>query len=232
MQNRFVKKLILKLFLFLIIIVCSGCGGSGGSSEPSTFSASLAPGTKSYEGGSTVDTLYASVSGPGVAGGWIEDISGNKLPGSDLSLESSTGRYEALIERAAGGIPAGTYILKYFRDGQTFELKKENMQWTTAPAFIPAPTPPDYNPASKLVTVRYQAISGANVRYYLSIYSAVTSNLYRETPYFYGPEISEYIPMSGSYKIVLNAEVLENSLVTATAKHVFSATIQTAKRVP
>ncbi|GAB4282157.1 MAG: hypothetical protein Kow0029_27620 [Candidatus Rifleibacteriota bacterium] len=226
-NNRFLPKLVFFLFLFMVLFLINGCGGgSGGSNiDPSSFSAFLATGKISYEGGTTEDTLSASVAGPGVSGGWIEDVAGNKLAGSDLTLENVTGKYETIVRRPAGGFPAGTYILKYFLNGQAYELKKENMQWTTAPEFFPAPAPPTYDANSRILTVRYQPISGSSVSYYLRIYSATTGSLYRETPRTYGPEISEYLSASGDFKVVLIAEVTENGAVTSTARHSFSQTL-------
>lgn len=227
MSGNINSRILPAFFIFLTIILTIGCGGGSGSldSDPSSFSASLAAGKLSFEGGTTQDTLYASVNGTGVAGGWIEDQSGNKLTGSDLILENATGRYEVLLKRIAGSFTAGTYVLKYFLNGQTYELKKDGIQWTTATEFFPAPTPPVWDSSSRLLTVRYQSLSGSTVKYYLSIYSAITGTLYRETPRTYGPEISEYISTSGDYRVVLNAEVIENETIVSTSKHSFAQTI-------
>jgi hypothetical protein len=234
MSVKYHSRILPVLLIFLIIIICTGCGGGsgGGNTDPSVFSANLAVGKISFEGSTTQDTLYASVTGSGIGGGWIEDQVGNKLAGSDLSLESSTGKYEVLLRRSVGGFAAGTYVLKYFLDGQTYELKKENLQWITAPDFYPAPNPPEWNSSSRLLTVRYQPVSGSSVRYFLSIYSDITGTLYRETPYTYGPEISEYISAPGDYRIVLNAEILENGVLVNTARYSFSSVIRAAKTAP
>lgn len=224
-----------KTFIYLLLFITGilGCGGSSGDSTDSMYTtANLCVGKKSYEGGTINDVLYAVVGGTGITGGWIEDNTGNKLSGSDLQLENLTGKYQTVIEKSAGTILGGTYILKYFINGEVNELKIDNMLWTNAPQFNPAPNPPEYNPIGRSVTVRYQPVSGSNVRYFLRIFSVATGSLYRESDFSYGPEISEYLPMSGSYIIELNAEVIENQKITGVAKHRFTTPVVASSRAP
>lgn len=227
------KTILLFFIVFSATILITGCGGGGSDPEyPPYTTAQLCPGKKTYEGGATNDIIYAVVGGVGVSAGWIEDNRGNKIPGSDLRLESLTGKYQTIIEKPEGSIVGGTYVLKYFINAEENELKVDNMLWTNAAKFEPAPQPPEYNPFSKTVTVRYQPVNGSNVRYFLRIFSSITGSLYRESSVTYGPEISEYLPMSGRYIIELNAEVIENDKIVSVAKHRFTTEVPTSKRAP
>ena len=233
MKSKFFFKNIAVVIMVITSLIITGCGGSGSSSgDSSTFIAQLAAGKISMQNSGTRDSLYAFIKGSGVGGGWIEDQAGNKLTNSDLVLNNVNGKYEVLIDRSSGGFPAGTYVLKYFLNGDVFELKKEQLEWTTVPVFNPAPNPPVYNQSTKTVTVSYQPVSGSRVEYYLSIYSAVTGTLYRETSTTPGTEISEYLPVSGDYQIRLNADVYQNDVLTYTVKHWFTDVIKAGVKAP
>ncbi|MGM0598250.1 MAG: hypothetical protein ACQETH_00415 [Candidatus Rifleibacteriota bacterium] len=230
-------KLFFKNFAFLTALVTaliiSGCGGGGSSSDDSDlFTAQLAAGKVSIQNGGTRDTLYACIKGSGAGGGHIEDQAGNELPGSDLVLNSINGNYEVLLDRSSGSFRAGTYVLKYFLNGEVYELKKEQLEWTTVPEFIPAPNPPVYNSSTRTLTVSYQPVNGSRVEYYLSIYSAVTGSLYRETSTTPGTEISEYLSRPGDYQIRLNADVYQNDVLTYTVKHLFTDVIKAGVKAP
>lgn len=233
MKIKLNLKNITILSIIITALIISGCGGGGSSGDDSgVFTAHLAAGKISMQNGGTRDSLYACIKGNGAGGGWIEDQAGNKLPNSDLALNSTSGKYEVLIDRSSGGFPAGTYVLKYFLNGDVYELKKEQLEWTTVPEFIPAPNPPVYNSSTRTVTVSYQPVSGNRVEYYLSIYSAVTGSLHRETSTTPGTEISEYLPVSGDYQIQLNADVYQNNVLTYTVKHWFTDIIKAGVKAP
>lgn len=234
MSEIFRFKVIFLWFTAAALLLLSGCGGSGsgGSADPASLIATLATGKLTVDGGATQDILFASVGGAGVAGGWIEDVNGNKLAGSDLVMENTTGRYEVMVARASNGFAAGTYVLKYFVNSETLEYKRENLDWVNAAQFVPAPSTPSWNPTNNILTVGYQPVNGSSVRYYLRIYSAITGTLYRETIPTNGLVITENISFPGQYRVVLTAEVLENDRVVSTAKHNFTTVIQAAVRAP
>ncbi len=234
MSEKFMHRIKLLIIIALIALSSAGCGGGGGSDavDPATLVATLATGKLSTDGAGNQDILFASVGGSGVSGGWIEDVNGNKIAGSDLAMENTTSRYEVLMQRGEGGFTAGTYVLKYFVNGEALTYKRENLQWTTAAQFQTAPDPLNWNAINRLLTVSYNPVNGANVRYFLRIYSAVTGSLYRETQPTNGFMITETISFPGEYRVVLNAEVLENGLVVSTAKHNFTTVIQASVRVP
>lgn len=231
-MSNFKPGFFLLLILSLITPLLTGCGGGGGgaSTDPASLVATIATGKLSIEGGEIKDTLSASVGGGGVAGGWIEDQTGNKLAGSDLVMENTVGRYEVMLQRGQGGFPAGTYVLKYFVNGETLELKKENLQWTTAAQFLPAPAAPDFT--NGILTLSYQPVSGSSVRYYARIYSAITGTLYRETIPTSGLVITENISFPGQYRVVLHAEVIENGQTVSIARHNYTGIIQASIQAP
>ena len=234
MSEKFKLKYQILFLLLVSFLLLSGCGGggSGGSVDPTSLVATLATGKLSVEGSATKDILFASVGGSGVTGGWIEDVNGNKLAGSDLVYENTTSRYEVILQRPLNGFPAGSYILKYFVNSETLELKRDGLDWVNASQFLPAPPPPSLNPTNRLLTVSYQPVNGSSVRYFLRIYSAITGTLYRETIPTNGLVITESITFPGEYRVVLNAEVLENGQVVSTARHNFTTTITASVTVP
>jgi hypothetical protein len=217
-----VKKSILIFLIIISIFSMTGCGGSGGDSATSSsgFNATLSAGKLNYENSVVKDTLHAIITGSGVSGGWIEDANGNKITGSDLTYESITGTWEALLERDEGTFIGGTYVLKYFLNSETRTLTESNIQWTTLSGFR-APTTLSWDSNSKNLKVTYNQLSGSTSSYYLRIYSQFGS-LVKETFRAYGPEINEYVAQSGTYKVVLIGEVTENGKVVSSARYVFN----------
>ena len=203
---------------FLVGLV--GCGGGSSLKSSDTFSANLAPGIISYEGSANKDLLYASVSGANIDGGWIEDANGNKLPSSDLIRNDLTGVYEAEVYKNENSFIAQKYILKYVQNSDTLELKKPLIQWTGIQPFSPAPTL-TWNPDSREVTVQYSPLSASNVDYYLRIYNS-GSMLIRESPKTQGPEVSEYLPISDSYRVMLIGEIKNADEITETVRYFFN----------
>ncbi len=216
-------KTLLFICISVVIISIIGCGGGGGGSTATNSSisaSSLAAGKISYENGSTNDTLHAVVTGTGVSGGWIEDLNGIKLAGSDLKLQSLTNSWEVTLERSPGTFVSGGYVLKYFKNSETLLLTENSVQWTTAPQFRTAPTL-SWDSAARYIKVSYPILDGSSTSYYLRIYSEF-GTLAKETFRAYGPEITEYLPIDGNYRVVLIGEVNENGKITGSARHVFT----------
>lgn len=212
---------ILILFSTIVLVFLVGCGGGSSSESISeTFSVNLSAGKISYEGSGDKDVLYASITGTQVAGGWIEDQNGIKLAGSDLIKNDLTLAYEAEVYRNSGSFVGGKYVLKYVQNSNTMELIKPNIQWTTAQTFNPSPTIA-WSPLTRLLTVRYSPLSGSIVSYYLRIYNS-GSMLVRETGKFQGPEVSEYLPLSGNYRVMLIGEVKNGDEIVETVRYFFS----------
>lgn len=214
-------KVVLIGVLCLCAIINLGCGGGGGgSSSGSTgaFSANLTAGKISYEGSGDKDILYASVTGVDIAGGWIEDQNGNTLASSQLRRNDLTGTYEA--ELYANSFTPGKYVLKYVQNTDTLEVVKPNIQWTNVQTFNPAPTL-TWDAVSRQLVVRYSTLSGGNVSYYLRIYNSA-SMLIRESDKVEGPEVSEYIPQSDNYRVMLIGEVKNADEIVETVRYFFS----------
>ena len=180
----------------------------------------MTAGKISYEGSADKDVLYAAVTGVNIAGGWIEDQNGNTLTSSQLVRNDLTGVYECELYGTTNSFSPGKYVLKYVQNTETLELVKPNIQWTPIQTFNSAPTL-TWDGISRQLVVSYSQLSGSNVSYYLRIYNSA-SMLIRETNKFQGPEVSEYLPQSGNYRVMLIGEVKNADEIVETVRYFFN----------
>ncbi|NLI75634.1 MAG: hypothetical protein GX442_04225 [Candidatus Riflebacteria bacterium] len=203
----------------LALLGCGG-GGSGGSGATSgVFEGVLVPVKMSQEGSSDMDGLFATVKGDKVSGGWIENQQGTKLMGSDLLLNSVTGKYEVLLTKNPDTFPAGTYVLKYMVNGETREYKPNPLSWTPLTRFQSVTK--DWDPVTRYLRVQFNALVGASVRYYLRMYNPNSGLLRKETFETTATEIREFVPDSGTMQVMLVADILEGNAVVGKVLHFF-----------
>ena len=126
------------------------------------------------------------------------------------------------MARNSGGFPAGNYTLVYSSNSEILRDTKNAVQWTTVPTFSTTPTL-TWDPAGKMLTVNYPIVSGARVSYYLRLYSENLSLIFKETFPTSGPLITEYIPSSGNYRVMLIADIYEGDKVSATVRYLFNS---------
>ncbi len=213
---------LLGAVILLALVGCGGGGGGGGGATGGALELALVPGKMTQEGSSNMDVLFATAKGTGVSGGWIENQQGVKIPGSDLSFESVTGRYERLLTRPTDGFPTGTYVLKYLHGGETKEYRPNPLSWTVLPRFPSAPVKM-WDSFTRYLTVQFSSIPGASVRYFLRMYNPNSGLLRKETFDTTASEIREYVPDIGDMQVMLVGDIREGGVLKARILHFFQA---------
>ncbi|MBI3039633.1 hypothetical protein HYY75_11425 [bacterium] len=208
------------IFSLLPFIFFAGCGGGGASSKSGggAFEANLVSVKMSQEGSSNLDGVFASLSGSGVTGGWIENTTGVRITGSDLQYENYLARFQTLVSANSGSFNSGVYTLKYTDGGETRDYKSKILDWTIVPSFTAAPIF-DYNEQSRNLRIAAQNLPGAKFR--LEIYRSSTGSLIRETSEFPSGNITEFVQEKGTLRILLVANVYESGSLRSKAIHVF-----------
>lgn len=224
MQLRTLKQLLLIITLFPLLVATIGCGGGGSSSDNTdvkTLRPTLCPGTLSFEDGGSENILLAAVKGNGVEG-WVENIA-NKQIGDKLTYQPVGRISETMIRHTQTSLGENTYILKYFANSESFELKKEQISWVGTPGFFSAPTPPTWDGNFRRLTVNLPSVSGGMASYYVRLYDAAVPRMFTAESFVqHGGLVNMYVYRPGTYLVMLIADIIENGQVVGTARHLFS----------
>lgn len=200
------------LLLFPLILCSLGCGGggsgNGGGITSGALVAVLVPIKISTAGSTDQDGIFASIKGAGTSGGWIEDTKATRIPNSDLVMEPVANAYQMVLKGDPGIFLTGAYTLKYTLNGTVQEYKPGNLEWTTPPRFTSGVSY-TWDPNSRYLTITAPNLPGS-VKYQIELYSYETGNLRRQSNEFIsGGSITEYVSESGSFQVVLVANVYE-----------------------
>jgi len=212
------------IFLFAIIsvlILQAGCGGGGGGkSDVAGIVASLIPGRLTYENGGEENILFASVKGSGISDGWIENQTGVQT-GNKISYNRPANAYEVTLSDKNTALPAGTWTLKYWVGSEQFELKKNNLSWTTLPRFLNSSSL-SWNSSSKMLSLIMPSVNGGNPSFYFRLYHAAQpSVMFDESTPQQGGLLTMQVNFPGDYLVMLVADFKENDQIVSTARHLY-----------